>query len=275
MIAAIPATPGCAKVYPKLVRNTEFWLAERGGRKDGLFFFAGKDAGWECCDDSIRLDNGYRFSKTDSHRLWPPDLNSYMVTHYRALAYMAGRLALPGERKKWIKEADALASRINERLWDDHLGFYVDRDRVTGKNGPALSPAGFLPLFVHIAPPDRAARIAKLAADPAKFFPAMPSVAYDTRGYTANGYWRGPTWLNWSYFALKGLKDYGCNDLASSMRELSLSGSQKHLHSGVLRFQKRCRSWCTRLWLVCDFHVGVHPRLEQRQPHLVLPVRAK
>ena len=216
------------EVYPRLVKNTEFWLAQRGGRKDGLFFFAGKDAGFECCDDSIRLDNGYRFSKTDSHRLWPPDLNSYMVTHYRALAYMAGRLTLPDEQKKWIKVADALAKRINERLWDDQLGFYVDRDRVTGKDGPALSPAGFVPLFVHIAPPDRAARVAKLAADPLKFFPGMPSVAYDTHGYTSNGYWRGPTWLNWSYFAIKGLKDYGCHELASSMRRTQLEWVAKN-----------------------------------------------
>jgi hypothetical protein len=26
------------EVYPRLVKNTEFWLAERGGRKDGLFY---------------------------------------------------------------------------------------------------------------------------------------------------------------------------------------------------------------------------------------------
>jgi putative isomerase len=60
--------------------------------------------------------------------------------------------------------------------------------------------------------------MAKLAADPAKFFPGMPTAAYDTSGYISQGYWRGPAWLNTSYFALKGLKEYGYADLAETMR---------------------------------------------------------
>ena len=54
--------------------------------------------------------------------------------------------------------------------------------------------------------------MAKLAADPQKFFPGMPTAAYDTPGFSPRDMWRRPAWLSTSYFALKGLKDYGYDD---------------------------------------------------------------
>ncbi len=219
-----PDTKFLQEIYPKLAKLGGFWLKERGGATDGLFYYAGADVGYDSgWDDAIRWDRGYRTSKSDDHRLWAIDLNCYMVMHYRAMAYLAGRLDLRQDQAIWLKKADALAKRINARLWDNQIGFYVDRDRLTGKNGPALSPAGFMPLFVRIASPERAARVAKLAADPQKFFPGMPTAAYDTPGYESRGYWRGPAWLNTSYFAIKGLQEYGCTQLAGTMRSLLLA----------------------------------------------------
>jgi putative isomerase len=206
-------------IYPKLVKLGIFWMNERGGKTDGLFYYAGSDVGFDSgWDDSIRWDRGYRTSSSDGQRLWAVDLNCYMVMHYHAMAYLAGRLGLLQDQKHWQEQANALARRINDKLWDKRLGFYVDRDRLTEKNGPALSPAGFMPLFVGIASRKQAAQAAKLAADPEKFFPGMPTAAYDTPGYSSGAYWRGPAWLNTSYFALKGLNDYGYQTLAGTMR---------------------------------------------------------
>jgi putative isomerase len=214
-----PDTQYLGRMYPKLVQLGEFFLNERGGAKDGLFYYAGADegadSGW---DDAIRWDNGYRYAKDNSHRLWAVDLNCYMVMHYRALAYIAGRLNLSNDRDKWTHAAELLSERINSTLWDEQIGFYVDRDRVTGQPGPALSPAGFMPLFLRIANKQQAARIEKLASDPEKFYPGMPTAAYDTPGFKSKGYWRGSTWLNTAYFALKGLDEYGYSDTALKMR---------------------------------------------------------
>jgi glucosidase len=214
-----PDNPFLKEIYPKLIKLGDFWLNERGGAADGLFYYAGTDtgddSGW---DDSIRWDHGYRYSKSNDHRLWAIDLNCYMVSHYRAMAYIAGRLGLSEDRDKWTRMGNQLGARINAKLWDDKLGFYVDRDSKTGKNGPALSPAGFMPLFVYIASPQQAARVATIASDPAKFFPGLPTAAYDTPGYVSGGYWRGPAWVNTSYFALQGLREYGYGELAEKMR---------------------------------------------------------
>ncbi len=211
------------KIYPKLVHLGTFWLKERGGETDGLFFYAGKhtgyDSGW---DNSIRFDNGYLLSESDDKRLWAIDLNCYMVSHYRALAYIAGRLGLSTEQTRWLDEAAALSARIEKTLWDESRGFYVDVDRKTGAPSPVLSVAAFMPLFLHLAPPERAARMARLAADPEKFFPGMPTAAYDTPDFSPTQMWRGPAWLNTSFFALKGLREYGHTGLAEQMRSTLL-----------------------------------------------------
>jgi len=210
-------------MYPKLIRLGDFWMNERGGKADGLFYYAGADIGYDSgWDDSVRWDDGYRTAKGNDHRLWAVDLNCYMVMHYRAMAYIAGRLQRIEEEKQWLEQANKLARRINETLWDEKVHFYVDRDRLTGKAGPALSPAGFMPLFLHIAPLNRAELTAKIACDTRKFFPGMPTAAYDTPGYNEHAMWRGNTWLNTSFFALKGLHDYGDSEPADSMRTILL-----------------------------------------------------
>jgi hypothetical protein len=61
--------------------------------------------------------------------------------------------------------------------------------------------------------------MAACAANPEKFFPGMPTAAYDTTGFDSQKMWRGPAWLNTSYFALKGLRQYGYSDTAEAMRE--------------------------------------------------------
>ena len=179
-----PDTAFLRQIYPKLIKLGEFWLKERGGEHDGLFYYAGQDVGWDSgWDDSVRWDDGYRKSKSNNHRLWAVDLNCYMYMHYCAMAYLAERLRLAKDKEKWLNKAQALAKLINDKLWDEQVGFYVDRDRVTGKCGPALSPAGFMPLFVHIASKERAAKCAKLARTRKNSFPGclpLPMTHLDT-----------------------------------------------------------------------------------------------
>lgn len=61
----------------------------------------------------------------------------------------------------------------------------------------------------------------------------MPTVAYEDPQYESSRYWRGPTWLNTGYFAIKALKDAGFRDLAESMRQTLLDAcarNEDHLY---------------------------------------------
>lgn len=210
------------EAYDRFIAYERHWRRDRGGDEHGLFHYdslttdpAQKlietkyESGW---DDSVRWDAGI-------YTVWPVDLNSYMVLLYDALAYMAERLGEPAW--PWRDRGRELAARINDRLFDARDGVYKDYDFGRGMFSPVLSPACFVPLYARFAPPERAASMARLAADPAKFYPGMPTVSYDNPEYT-NFFWRGPTWLNTAYFALKGLRFYGHN-VASDCRDTILN----------------------------------------------------
>jgi putative isomerase len=211
-----------AAIYPKLVAYEAHWMADRGGRAEGLFHYGGKnpkfESGW---DTSVRWDHG-------CDNLWAVDLNCCMVMLYASMAAMARRLGRNEEQAAWLARARTLGERINQTLWNDRAGAYMDRNRASGEFTGVLSPASFMPLYVKIAGRERAERMAGLAADPAKFFPGMPSVSYDNPAFRSDDYWRGPTWLNADYFALKGLKNFGCDRVADEIRKTILGWCEKN-----------------------------------------------
>jgi len=144
---------------------------------------------------------------------------------YRAMRYFAERLSLAQDIEKWKAREQELILKINAELWSESDGFYFDRKRSDGRFSSVLSPAGFMPLFIGIAPTDRAHRMAALAASKDHFFPGMPTVSYDHPEFSPGGKgptWRGATWLNVAYFALRGLMDYGFTDVADGCRNTIL-----------------------------------------------------
>ena len=213
-------------VYTKSVKYEAHWRDHRRGASEELFHFdsgnpdrarraveARMEAGW---DNSVRWDEA-------SSDWWAIDLNCNMVTLYRSLAYMAARLGNHGEEQVWTGRGQALAAGINQLLYDEGTGLYLDRHRQTGKFSRVVTPASFLPLYVRIASPGQAKRLADVARDPAKFYPTVPSVAFDDPAFNPLDYWRGPSWLNIAYFMLKGLQYYGYHDTADGCREWLLN----------------------------------------------------
>jgi putative isomerase len=220
-----------ATAYASLARNAAFWRAQRCDR--GLFFYGGDRrpaAACICCkpetpdgeslDFHARLESGWDTSPRwdgDAHDLWAVDLNCFQQLAFNALAGFARRLGRADEAATWEAERTALAQLAEQRLWDARLGLYSDCHRHTGKTTGVLTPASFMPLVAGCASAERAARMAALAADPAKLFPGMPTVAYDHPAYDRRDYWRGPTWINVAWFAIRGLRRYGHRAVADEI----------------------------------------------------------
>lgn len=209
-------------MYPALVKSAGAWKMKRGGDRDGFFHydydgpdaaFRAEAAGWESgMDNSPRWDGG-------AFNLHPVDLNCYMVMTYRALRDMAAELQLAGESENWAREATDLSARIEERLWDEKTQCYQDWNFADGHFNDVLTPASYLPLFAGIASREHAAA---MAAHAKRLEPMWPSVSYDHPAFDPKGYWRGRTWLNIAYFALRGLKDYGYSEIADRGRNAIL-----------------------------------------------------
>lgn len=228
------------KAYPILVKNENFWRTMRS--QDGLFYYSSNVIGkasskvseefslvytraeWAKCESG--WDTTPRYDGDIAESLWSIDLCCYMVIAYRSLYYLAKRLGLHDDMAKWKEREEKLTLLINEKLWSDEIGAYCDVYRegyCDGKGATgALSPASFMPLFIGIATPERAAKMAEIAADPEKFYPLMPSISYDHPQYTERNFWRGATWLNINYMAVKGLKNYHFDELADGYKERML-----------------------------------------------------
>lgn len=215
-----------AEVYPKLCKEIEFWERER--QCDGMFHYdADKskasneeqyltsvkyETGW---DDSPRWDNV-------PQNIWAIDLNCYMVMAYRAMAEMAKEQGKDGAN--WGNKADSLAEKINSKLWNEKLMSYTDYDFCLNEYSTVLTPASFMPLFAEIATEEQATAMKNIAVQ--HFMPGMPTVAYTNSEYDdkyEHAYWRGPCWLNVAYFAAKGLKKYGFDDVADKIKETILT----------------------------------------------------
>ena len=74
--------------------------------------------------------------------------------------------------------------------------------------------------------------MAALAADRQKFYPGMPTVPYDCPAFSTD-YWRGQTWRNVAFFAVRGLYDYGFSKTAGEIREFLLSMVFDDLPRGI------------------------------------------
>ena len=213
-----------ASAYESFVKNEAFWMKCRGGEKYGLFFYDGDSenpeekllwGGWESgWDNSPRWDNGVSC-------LFAIDLNCYMVIFYRSLAHMAELLRKNTEAIHWEKQAESLVQKIESVFWNEALGCYVDYNYCNEALSNVITPASFMPLFIGTASQKRAAKMVEIARK--HMMPGWPSVAYTDKAYDPTGYWRGRTWLNIAYFALKGLKQYGYNDIADAGRDTLLS----------------------------------------------------
>lgn len=218
--------------FDRYVKNASFWEENRCDR--GLFYYSAQqhpeaedylhprwESGW---------DNSPRWDEFPIVDLFAIDLNCYMVLFYRAMAEMAEILG--EKRQDWDAKAKALAGRIEATLFDETRNTYADRNRENGKFLTVLSPASFMPLYIGTASQERAAAMEALAADPKKFYPGMPTVTYDCPAFSKD-YWRGQTWLNVAFFAVKGLADYGFCKTAGEIREYILSMAYDNLPRGI------------------------------------------
>jgi hypothetical protein len=116
-------------------------------------------------------------------------------------------------------------SAVQEKLWDEDRGTYLDYDLVGGMPVPAyFGPNLAGPLYAGIVEQDRAKRVIDTLenegfglADEA----ITPIPSYDLHGFgfSEERYWRGPVWINIDWFLMQGLEAYGYQDHAKRLRK--------------------------------------------------------
>jgi Trehalase len=120
--------------------------------------------------------------------------------------------------------AEKAKGAINEKLWDEDRGIYLDYDFADDRPirvyfGPNL--AG--PLYAGIPGQERARRVLDtLECDGFGLSDEniTPIPSYDLHGYgfSEERYWRGPVWINIDWFLMHGLEAYGYKEPAERLR---------------------------------------------------------
>jgi putative isomerase len=199
-----------ADFYPRLARFHE-WFFARTDQGRGLCRWHNEDSGW---DTSPRWDGGVRESL---------DLNCWHYLDELELGQMARTLGKNAEATAWEARAAALRERIRRYHWNEALGVYND----TGPDGnptSVITPVIVWPLWVGIATPEQASRTLAHVVDPKELGTPWPlaCAAANLPVYNPRDYWRGPTWINLSWVAFRGLERYGFRREAAALREKTL-----------------------------------------------------
>jgi len=108
-----------------------------------------------------------------------------------------------------------------ELLWDSNDGLYYSRSFHNKEPLRVATVASLLPLYSGVISKERADVLVRHLINKQSFWPAfpVPSVATNDSHYTSDRYWQGPTWINMNWLLYHGLKNYGYDELAESLRQ--------------------------------------------------------
>ena len=211
-----------AEMYPQLLSYYKWWFAKRDHDHNGICEYGSVDgtleaAAWESgMDNAIRFDDTVMLPNNDAGDAWSMDqesvdLNAYLANECRFLKKFAGIL---GEKF----DAPDETARLADYFYDKERGFFFDRKLADRSFVGDPGCEAYTMLWTGLARPAQVKEMMVQLQDTAKFstFIPFPTVAADNPKYNPRGYWRGPIWLDQTYFAINGLRNYGYNEEADA-----------------------------------------------------------
>jgi len=195
-----------------LDENYQAWESERRDEPNRLFWQIDDRDGMEFSASGRILNGGERVGGMAAIR---PTINSYMYADARAIATMAGLLDRPSIAKVYREKAETIKTKVQQRLWNDSLGFFTVMPREYGPETPPLDIReliGYVPWYFNL-PADRPeyAQAWSHALDTTGFYaPQGLTVCEQSHPYFEVSYeghqcqWNGPSWPFATTQALKG-----------------------------------------------------------------------
>ncbi|WP_343486299.1 alpha,alpha-trehalase TreF [Allomuricauda sp. d1] len=178
------------------------------------------ESGWDFSSRWFLKDD---FSSTGTTAILPVDLNCLLYHLEQQLAVGA---QLQGDEKladSYKKLAADRRELINEYMWNDEIGFYMDYNFKERQQTPHLTLGGVFPLFFEIAPPEQAKKVKETLMQ--KFLKDGGLVT--TLKHTGQQ-WDAPNgWAPLQWIAVNGLLNYGFADEAKEIMQRWLALNEK------------------------------------------------
>jgi hypothetical protein len=163
--------------------------------------------------ENSHMWDGVEFNK-QTHTLEQDEvgLNSVYALDASALSEIAHILGRGPEEQKLRQESRDMGDRINQMLWSEEDGIYLNR-RWNGSFNRSISLTNFFPLLAGIASPERAKRMVDgYLLNPQKFWGenVVPVIPRDEP-------WTGEIMGSTNYLVYEGLKRSGFDEVASEV----------------------------------------------------------
>lgn len=209
------------EMLPKLLKYHKWRYAYRDHDQNGLCEYGGIGpkvymGQWESGMDVAVKFHGVKMLKNaegaysfDQESI---ELNSYLCAEKFYLAYMLEEIGDKEQAATLRAEGKKLRKMIQDKFFDKETGFFYDRKLGTGELVKVIDISGWIPLFMKVATPEQAAAVKKNMLDPELFGTYFPfsSLNHKHPLYQPDkGYFRGQTWMNYTYFGIRGWKNYG------------------------------------------------------------------
>ena len=174
---------------------------------------AGAASGWDF--SSRWLADPLDFATIKTADIIPVDLNSLLWALEKAIARAAGEAGQRAVAARFLSVAERRAASINHYLWLEDEGRFADYDHVKSRVTPVLSAATLYPLFLGLATPDQARRVAHTTRER-----LLARGGLRTTTVTTGQQWDVPNgWAPLQWIAIEGLDAYGEAELARTIAE--------------------------------------------------------
>jgi glycogen debranching enzyme len=202
---------------PKLKKFLDWIEKNRDKNNNGLFeWYNGDESG---------MDNSPRF---DSDKVFDAiDFSCFVVNDYNYIEKIATEIGDREAASLYKSKKKILVRNINEILWDSSRSFYYDK-YFDGTFSDVKAVSSFLPLFASVADKRKADLIISelKAVDLWWTDQPLPSVSLKDETFGTN-MWRGPVWINYSYFNYISLLNYGYRDMALELLNKNIEAITK------------------------------------------------
>jgi hypothetical protein len=203
-----------AAVWPRLVAYHR-WLRRHRTWPSGGYWATG----WGCgMDDLPRLPADVHPAFEHGHQTWVDACLQAVLSaaSLRRIATVIGDVAHAGALAELAEEQRALTALLQQSMWHDGLGTFVDLRR-DGSRSDVDTIAAYWALVADVATPVQAARMVDALQDPQRYGRAhpVPTLPASSPWFRSDGgYWRGAVWAPTTYMVLRGLERAGRPDVA-------------------------------------------------------------
>ena len=174
---------------------------------------AGAASGWDFSSRWCGNGDDYSLPTIRTTAILPIDLNSFLHKLECQVAQLSALCGDEASAARFEQHANARKEAIDRWLWDESAGTYRDYDWQRDAPRRVLSAATVTPLFVGLASPEQAARVAQTVSSEL----LAPGGLATTTTHTGEQWDRPNGWAPLQWMAVRGLANYGHNELSHDL----------------------------------------------------------